>query len=51
MPGLDIQALLSILKTYALYNPEIEYSQGMNYMAGFLLQVFKNEEVAFKALQ
>lgn len=51
MPGVDMNALLSILKTYALYNPEIEYSQGMNYVAGFLLEVFKSEEVAFKALQ
>lgn len=50
MPGLDMDQLLNILKTYALYNPEIEYSQGMNYVAGFLLSVFKNEEVAFKAL-
>lgn len=50
MVGLDMQALLNILKTYALYNPELEYSQGMNYVAGFLLSVFKDEELAFKAL-
>lgn len=51
MPGVDKNVLLAILKTYAFYNPEIEYCQGMNYVAGFLLQVFKDEELAFKALQ
>lgn len=25
MPGVDMKVLLSILKTYAFYNPEIEY--------------------------
>lgn len=25
MPGIDMNVLLSILKTYAYYNPEIEY--------------------------
>jgi len=25
MPGIDTNGLLSILKTYAYYNPEIEY--------------------------
>jgi len=43
--------LLNILKTYAFYNPEIEYCQGMNFVCGFLLQVYKDEEKAFKALQ
>jgi hypothetical protein len=33
-----------------LYNPEIEYCQGMNYVAGLLLMVFKDPEVAFKGL-
>lgn len=37
MPDLDMQQLTNILKTYAYYNPEIEYCQGMNYVAGFLL--------------
>lgn len=50
MPGLDSQVLLDVLRTYALYNPEIEYCQGMNYVASFLIMVFKNTEVAFKAL-
>ena len=50
MPGLDPQVLLDVLRTYALYNPEIEYCQGMNYVASFLIMVFNNTEIAFKAL-
>jgi len=50
MPGVDPKVLADLLRTYALYNPEIEYCQGMNYVAGFLLMVLKNEEVAFKTL-
>ena len=51
MPDVDMKILTNILKTYAYFNPEIEYCQGMNYLAGFLLQVFKDEETAFNALQ
>jgi hypothetical protein len=51
MPDVDKGVLYSILKTYAFYNPEIQYCQGMNYITGFLLQVLKDEEMAFKALQ
>lgn len=51
MPDVNRETLKSVLKTYAFYNPEIEYCQGMNYLAGFLLQIFKDEEMAFKALQ
>ena len=43
--------LTNILKTYAFFNPEIEYCQGMNFVAGFLYLVFKDEVKAFKALQ
>lgn len=48
---IDPVILTNILKTYAFFNPEIEYCQGMNFVAGFLYLVFKDEEVAFKALQ
>jgi Rab-GTPase-TBC domain len=41
------QMLLNILKTFALYNPDVGYSQGMNYIVEFLISVFKSEEVAF----
>jgi hypothetical protein len=50
MPDIKIESLKSVLKTYALYNPGVEYCQGMNYLAGFLLSVFQDEEVTFKAL-
>jgi hypothetical protein len=42
--------LSNILKTYAFYNPEIEYCQGMNFLAGFFYFYYKDEEKAFKAM-
>lgn len=52
MPHVDEQALLNLLKTFAFFNREIEYCQGMNYIAGFLLALFHNEEeTAFRILQ
>lgn len=51
MPGIDPNMLAKVLKTYAFYNPEIEYCQGMNFIVGFLLMVYNDEETAFKALQ
>ena len=42
--------LSNILKTYAFYNPEIEYCQGMNFLAGFFYFYFKDEEKAFKCM-
>lgn len=50
MPGVDPKVLISVLRAYALYNPEIEYCQGLNYVAGLLLMVFNDPEVAFRAL-
>ena len=50
MPGINPQTLLSILRAYALYNPEMEYCQGLNYVAGLMLMLFDDEEVAFRAL-
>lgn len=43
MPGVDPQVLTNVLKTYAHFNKEIEYCQGMNFIAGFLLMVLKDE--------
>ena len=43
------EALRSILRTYAFYNSEIQYCQGMNFLAGFLFLFFKDEEKTFKA--
>jgi len=44
------EILKNILKTYAFFNPEIEYCQGMNFVAGFLFLVFRDEQLSFKAL-
>jgi hypothetical protein len=41
--------LKNILRTYAFFNSEIKYCQGMNFLAGFLLMFFKDEELTFKA--
>jgi hypothetical protein len=48
---LDPIQLQDILKTYAFFNPEVEYCQGMNFVAGMLLLFFKAESDAFKSLQ
>lgn len=37
MPQVNPEQLTQVLRTYALYNKEIEYCQGMNYVAGLLL--------------
>lgn len=50
MKTVDPVILTSVLKTYAFFNPEIEYCQGMNFVAGFLYLVFRDEEESFKAL-
>ena len=42
--------LNSVLKTYAYFNPEVEYCQGMNFVVGFLILLLGNEEVTFKVL-
>jgi hypothetical protein len=41
--------LKNILRTYAFFNSEIKYCQGMNFLAGFLLMFYKDEELTFKA--
>jgi len=42
------EALLSLLKVYAQTNVEVQYCQGMNFIAGFVLLLSKDEELAFK---
>ena len=44
------EILNNVLKTYAFFNPEIEYCQGMNFVAGFLFLVFRDEQLTFKSL-
>jgi len=41
-------SLKNLLKTYAFYNPEVGYCQGMNYIAGTLLIQLQDEEMSFK---
>jgi len=43
--------LLNILKAFANNNPNIGYCQGLNYIAGLLLLVTKNEDSAFWLLK
>lgn len=50
MKGVDPDVLTSILKTYAHYDTELGYCQGMNFIVGFLLMIFKDEVTTFKAL-
>ena len=48
---LDIhQPLKNILKTYAFYNPEVSYCQGMNFIAGTLYLLFDDESLSFRCL-
>ena len=40
----------NILRAYAVYNKEVGYCQGMNYIAGFILFITKDETNAFAIL-
>ena len=44
------QILKNILKTYAFYNPELGYCQGMNYVVGTIYLQIQDEALAFKLL-
>jgi len=44
------EALQNLLRTYAYFNPEVAYCQGLNYLAGMLYIVYEDEELAFKSL-
>lgn len=37
--------------TYAVCNPELDYCQGMNFIAGFLYLFFKDEAIAFAVMR
>ncbi len=49
LKNVDQDGLKNILRTYAFYNSEVTYCQGMNFLAGFLFLSFKDEEMTFKA--
>ena len=40
-----------ILFTYAVVNPELDYCQGMNFIAGFLFLLFGDEALAFAVMR
>lgn len=40
MKGVTGENLRRILTTYAVINPELDYCQGMNFIAGFLYLIF-----------
>lgn len=42
--------LYNILKAYSIYDPEVGYCQGMNYLAGVLLLYIPDESLAFALL-
>ncbi len=43
-------SLLRVLRAYAVYDPEVGYCQGMNFLAGLLLTWMPNEATAFGGL-
>ena len=52
MKDLTHDNLSSILKTYAIINQQINYCQGMNFLAGYLFLAMGNkEELAFGAMR
>ena len=46
----DKDSITSILSCYAIYNPEIEYCQGINYIAAMFFILYKDEAMAFMML-
>ncbi|KFO35033.1 Growth hormone-regulated TBC protein 1 [Fukomys damarensis] len=41
------KALYNVLLAYGLHNPGVGYCQGMNFVAGYLILITKNEEESF----
>eukprot|EP01022_Parablepharisma_sp_SALTPOND_P008125 TRINITY_DN135244_c1_g1_i1.p1 TRINITY_DN135244_c1_g1~~TRINITY_DN135244_c1_g1_i1.p1 ORF type:complete len:959 (-),score=137.76 TRINITY_DN135244_c1_g1_i1:45-2921(-) len=46
----DPISVKNVLRAYACYNQKVEYCQGMNFVAGFLLYFLQDEAKTFKAL-
>jgi ecotropic viral integration site 5 protein len=52
MEGLTHENLANILKTYAIINTQVNYCQGMNFLAGYLfLAMGYSEELGFGAMR
>ena len=49
--GIDDVNLRKILYTYAVVNPELDYCQGMNFIAGFLYLFLGDEALAFNIMR
>lgn len=50
LKSIDPAALINILKTYAYYDPNIQYCQGMNFIVGFLYLLLQDESLSFNFL-
>eukprot|EP00826_Nyctotherus_ovalis_P007656 TRINITY_DN11945_c0_g1_i8.p1 TRINITY_DN11945_c0_g1~~TRINITY_DN11945_c0_g1_i8.p1 ORF type:complete len:892 (-),score=268.52 TRINITY_DN11945_c0_g1_i8:130-2805(-) len=46
----DRNSIISILRSYSILNSEVEYCQGMNYIAGFFFFLYRDEATAFDML-
>lgn len=46
--AIDPTAMTNVLRTYAYYNPVVEYCQGMNFIVGFLYLLLQDETTTFK---
>jgi len=42
--------MVSVLKYYAIHNPQVEYCQGMHFIAGMFYLIYENEALAFSML-
>lgn len=51
MRGINGDNLRKILTTYAVINPDLDYCQGMNFIAGFLYLFFESESLAFAVMR
>jgi len=47
---IDKTTLINILRAYAVFNPEVEYCQGMNCIAGFFYLLYKDESTVFNMM-
>jgi hypothetical protein len=51
MKGISSENLRKILMTYAVLNSDLDYCQGMNFIAGFLFLFFRDEALAFAVMR
>ena len=51
LKAISAENLNNILKTYAVVNPNLDYCQGMNFIAGFLYLTFNSESLAFAVMR